>query len=305
MDISVIIVNYNTKDFLYNCLSSIYRHTKGLDFEIIVSDNGSTDGSLEMLKEHFPGVRIIATGRNIGFGAANNRGLEIAKGKYIFYLNSDTIFLNNALEYFYRYFEAFNGAGDLGALGCNLLDKDMNITFSGGSFPGFSGSLKKFLSLLLKLSLKSLLRILRINYEALRPAKAAEKKITGETGYISGADLFMPRDGAPKFDERFFLYYEETDLQYRLYESGKKRVLIEGPLIQHLAGGSNKITDDFEMYASFPVLQSFISCLLYFYNRKQKNILLLKIIFLLILCNPLLIKKTYKYIGKIISLRYD
>jgi GT2 family glycosyltransferase len=305
MDISVILVNYNTREFLYNCLSSIYKHTEGLDFEIIVSDNGSTDGSLKMIKDNFPGVKTIAIGKNIGFGAANNRGLEIAEGKYVFYLNSDTLFLNNALKYFYHYFEAFNRAGDLGALGCNLLDKDMNIIFSGGSFPDFSGSLKEFLSLFLKLSLKSLLRILHINYEALRPAKNAEKKIIGETGYISGADLFMLKEGAPKFDERFFLYYEETDLQYRLYESGKKRILIEGPLIQHLAGGSNKIKDDFEMYASFPVLQSFVSCLIYFYNRKRKNILLLKIMIILILCNPLLVRKTYKYIEKIFFLSRD
>jgi GT2 family glycosyltransferase len=305
MDVSVILVNYNTKDFLYNCLSSIYRHTEGLDFEIIVSDNGSTDGSVKMIKDNYPKVKIIEIGKNTGFGAANNRGLEIAEGKYVFYLNSDTIFLNNALKYFYHYFEVFNEAGDLGALGCNLIDTDMNITFSGESFPSFSGSLKKFFLLFLKLSLKSLLRILHINYGTLRPARIVEKKIIGETGYISGADLFMLKDEASKFDERFFLYYEETDLQYRLYESGKKRVLIEGPLIQHLTGGSNKITDDFTMYASFPVLQSFVSCILYFYNRKQKNILLLKMIFILILCNPLLVKKTYRYIGKIFFLRHD
>ena len=113
MQVSIIIVNYNTKELLNNCLKSIYKYTKDIDFEIIVSDNGSTDNSISMLKTEFPQVVIVDNGKNLGFGAANNKGLEIAKGKYIFYLNSDTLILNNAVKIFYDYFEAneniFNG----------------------------------------------------------------------------------------------------------------------------------------------------------------------------------------------------
>ena len=94
MDVSVIIVNYNTKVLTFNCLSSVFEMVKDIQFEVIVSDNGSTDGSIEMIKENFPQVILIENGENLGFGAANNRALKIAKGKYIFYLNSDTVLLN-------------------------------------------------------------------------------------------------------------------------------------------------------------------------------------------------------------------
>ena len=105
MDVSIIIVNYNTKKLIKNCINSIYKHTKDVDFEIIVSDNGSVDGSVEMIKSEFPNVILIENNANLGFGAANNRGLKIAKGKYIFYLNSDTVLLNNAVKYFFDYWE--------------------------------------------------------------------------------------------------------------------------------------------------------------------------------------------------------
>ena len=78
MDVSIIIVNYNTSKFLKNCLLSIYEHTKNIEFEVIVSDNGSSDDSLDMIKTYFPQVILIENNKNLGFGTANNRGLEIA-----------------------------------------------------------------------------------------------------------------------------------------------------------------------------------------------------------------------------------
>ena len=127
MDVSIIIVNYNTKQLLKDCLNSIYEHTENISFEVIVSDNGSKDGSIEMLKAEFPQVILIENNANLGFGKANNKGLAIAKGKYIFYLNSDTILLNNAVKLFFDYFEENGKKENIGALGCNLLDKQGNI----------------------------------------------------------------------------------------------------------------------------------------------------------------------------------
>ena len=97
IDVSVIIVNYNTKLLLQNCLDSVYSQTGDIFFEVIVSDNGSTDGSIEMVKVNFPNVILIENNTNLGFGTANNRGLKIAQGKYILYLNSDTVLKNNAV----------------------------------------------------------------------------------------------------------------------------------------------------------------------------------------------------------------
>ena len=81
LDVSIIIVNYNTKELLADCLNSIYERTKNINFEVIVSDNGSKDSSIEMLKKNFPQVLLIENNANLGFGAANNRGLAIASGK--------------------------------------------------------------------------------------------------------------------------------------------------------------------------------------------------------------------------------
>ena len=134
MDVSIIIVNYNTKQLLADCLNSIYEQTKDINFEVIVSDNGSKDGSIEMLKADFPQVILIENNANLGFGAANNRGLAIAKGKYIFYLNSDTILLNNAVKYFFDYFEENGDKENIGALGGNLLNTQGYTTDSGGTF---------------------------------------------------------------------------------------------------------------------------------------------------------------------------
>ena len=126
INVSIIIVSYNTKELTHNCLKSVFEQTVNIDFEVIVSDNGSTDGSVEMIKKYFPQVALIENGANLGFGMANNRGLKVAKGKYIFYLNSDTILLNNAVKIFFDYWENAEDKESIGALGGILLDKDLN-----------------------------------------------------------------------------------------------------------------------------------------------------------------------------------
>ena len=116
-DVSIIIVNYNTMDLTRNCLKSVFEQTKDISFEVIVSDNGSNDGSIEMIKSEFPQVVLIENNANLGFGAANNRGLKMTKGKYIFYLNSDTVLLNNAVKNFFDYWENSPEKEKIGAFG--------------------------------------------------------------------------------------------------------------------------------------------------------------------------------------------
>ena len=101
-DVSIIIVNYNTLHVLRPCLDSIIEQTIGIDYEIIVVDNGSTDGSIEALSDDSR-VTLIPTGENLGFGRANNKGLEQAKGEYIFFLNSETLLKNNAIKMLYDF----------------------------------------------------------------------------------------------------------------------------------------------------------------------------------------------------------
>lgn len=106
MDISIIIVNFNTAKMTGECIESIYKHIHGIDFEIILVDNNSTDNSVAYLKEKFPDMELISLKENIGFGRANNCGAKKAKGKYLFLLNSDTLLFDNALFSFFNFCES-------------------------------------------------------------------------------------------------------------------------------------------------------------------------------------------------------
>ena len=119
MQLSVIIVNYNVKYFLEHCLHSVLRACHGLDAEVIVIDNCSKDGSVEMVRDKFPQVKLIAHTDNIGFSRGNNIGVAIAKGKYILYLNPDTIVPEDCFQKCIQYMDTHL---DVGALGCRLID---------------------------------------------------------------------------------------------------------------------------------------------------------------------------------------
>jgi GT2 family glycosyltransferase len=265
-----------------------------------VSDNGSTDGSIEMIEDSFPGVMLIKNNKNLGFGAANNKGLDIASGKYIFYLNSDTILLNNVVKIFFDFWENYPDRNILGAIGCNLVDKKYKIIHSYGYFPMVSNEIMNLLYLNCSLFLKTIFRLIGCNYQYLRPKKIEIKHI-GAVDYITGADIFLVNNKNRRFDERFFLYFEEVDLQYRMFLENKVRLLIDGPIICHLSGGSNSIKNDFEIYSSFSMINFFISRILYFkIHDKKIGLRIIKVLTLFVLCNPFLIRKTYKHIKAIL-----
>jgi GT2 family glycosyltransferase len=221
--VSIIIVNYNTKNFLHDCLFSIYKHTKDISFEIIVSDNGSIDGSIEMLKSKFPEVVLIENKKNIGFGAANNKGLNIAQGKYIFYLNSDTVLLNNAVKIFHDFWENYSETDELGALGCNLQDMQGNIIHSYGTFPDLNKEILLLFYTIINCFVKSILFCIGIRNINIRKNNIIF--YTGQVEYITGADLFLRNNIFACFDERFFLYSEEADLEYILKKIKKNDYL--------------------------------------------------------------------------------
>lgn len=232
MDVSIIIVNYNTKCILADAIDSILRHTVDITYEILVVDNASTDGTVTYLLEKYPQVKVIASKSNLGFGKANNLGLESAIGKYIIYLNSDTLFLNNALLSFYSFMEKTEIK--VGVCGSILLGRDFKPVDSNGEFPTITREWLNFISsLLFRLHLNSHLR-------------SVQKKIcnTNEyemVEYVIGADMFMTRECALnfKFDESIFMYAEEAELQLRILKAGYNNVLIRGPRIIHLEGGSS------------------------------------------------------------------
>lgn len=270
MDVSIIIVNFNTRELTHNCLASIFEKTERIKFEVIVSDNGSSDGSVEMIRAEFPQVILIENGKNLGFGAANNRALRIAKGKYIFYLNSDTVLLNNAVKIFFDYFEKNGEREKIGALGCWLQDENGNEIHSGGNFPTYKNtSHYLFMCVLDSFGIKRFAGKIGLYHENInfRPERV---------DYITGADLFLKNDEMAKFDERFFMYFEETDLQFRLSKLGLERKIISDAKIIHFVGGSG--TEDKMKYSFVKTTALFYwkSCLLYFTknlsNRNFKKI---------------------------------
>ena len=124
MDVSIIIVNYNTKQLLADCLTTVFEKTRDIAFEVIIVDNASTDGSERYIKKRFPNMKSINSGENLGFGRANN----------LFFLNSDTLLLNNAIRIIFDYAESRQHE-KIGTLGSWLLDKKGNPNNSFGFFP--------------------------------------------------------------------------------------------------------------------------------------------------------------------------
>jgi hypothetical protein len=224
MDVSVIIVNYNTRRLLSACVDSIRARTKDVSYEIIVVDNASSDGSREMLLERYPEVRLVANTENLGFGEANNRGARSAKGSHLFFLNSDTVFLNNALKEFLDF--SLAARGRVGAVGCLLSKGDGRLSNSWGDFPTYSTLLWYRLGYL-------------ISRRSPRPPAPGAREAAVD--FVTGADLFMEKavfESVGGFDRLFFLYYEETDLQKRLARQGYRNYILAAPRIAHLEGGS-------------------------------------------------------------------
>ena len=286
IDVSIIIVNYNTKELTRNCLLSVFRQTKDIQFEVIVTDNGSTDGSIEMIKIDFPQVALIENNANLGFGAANNRGLKIARGKYIFYLNSDTVLLNNAVKIFFDYWENSENSIEIGALGGILEDAFGNPIHSAGKLPTYLDICLWQLNILRCHIRNSILKFCGLNwfYQFVTQRRShIDKNVRiGEVGYITGADLFLRNDENAYFDERYFLYYEESDLELGLAKHNLKRILIDGPRIIHLTYKSNPHFN----ISSFSLIQAQISSIKYAKKNLNTQARLLSFLIKLDWINP-------------------
>ena len=295
MDVSIIIVNYNTCNLTRNCLRSVFEQTKDIDFEVIVSDNGSKDRSIEMIKQEFPQVILIENNANLGFGAANNRGLKIAKGKYIFYLNSDTILLNNAVKIFFDYWENSPEKDKIGALGANLLNEKGEVIHSYGEFPIARNEVMRFVCRFFVIIMCWLLKI----YPKRKTIKYS--KYIGKVEYVTGADLFMKNDKNCIYDERYFLYYEETDIQWKLMKQKLDRIIIDGPEIVHLEGKSyTKINSFLEHYLSFGNIQSQLSRIKFQkYNSSPLAATIMKVLLYLSWLIPIYKDKTHDYKNEI------
>ena len=230
MDISIIIVNYNTLKLTKNTINSVIEKTKDLNYEIILVDNASTDGSVEFFeKEYKDKIIFIKNDKNIGFGRANNKGIEIAKGKYVFLLNSDTLLINNAIKILFDFMEKNK---DCGVCGGNLFDINLKPTHSFlRELPCLSSEIDSELNFLGKFIRKVTKKRKDFNYS----------KSEKEVGYITGADMMIRKEILLEtgcFDEDFFMYSEETELTYRIKKRGYKIISVPQAMIIHLEGKS-------------------------------------------------------------------
>ena len=232
MDVSVIIVNYNTLELTKNTINSIIEKTEGLDYEIILVDNASTDGSIDFFeKEYKNKIIFIKNNENLGFGRANNKGIEISKGKYVFLLNSDTLLINNAIKILFDFMEKNNNCGVCGG---NLYTKDLKPSFS---------FFEEIPYITLKTEIDVYLNIFKRLFE-----KITNKKnnfnydiISKKVGAISGADMMIRRKVLEKvgfFDSDFFMYAEEIELTYRIFKAGYLSFSVPNSKIIHLEGQS-------------------------------------------------------------------
>ncbi|MBV8730218.1 MAG: glycosyltransferase family 2 protein [Acidobacteriia bacterium] len=236
-DASVIVISYNTRRVLRQCLETVGRdagpaESNGVRFETLVVDNGSRDGSPEMVESQFPWVRLIQTGANLGFAAANNRALPLAQGRYLILLNSDAFCEPGAIERAIAHMDADPGIG-LG--GGRLIGKDDSWQPSARLFPSLFNDFAS-LSGLAHRYRKSRLwgRADRTWADLLEPTEA---------DWVPGAFSIIRREALQKagaFDESFFLYYEEVDLCRRIKAAGYRIHYWPDVVIVHLGGESSK-----------------------------------------------------------------
>lgn len=230
MQISIIIVNYNTKHLTADCIDSIIAKTSEVEYEIILVDNASSDGSQEKFSSDGR-ILFLEAGDNLGFGKANNLGAQHAKGDYIFFLNSDTLLLNNAIYEMWRYCEEHK-EDNIGGLGCILCDGNNQRCHSYAKLNTWKDIVKSyFIAPFCKSKAKE---IMAMDAED-------ESKDAFEVGYVTGADLFVSRkviDECGCFDPDFFMYSEESEMQWRFKKHGYKNMIIKSPKIMHLEGMS-------------------------------------------------------------------
>lgn len=234
-DVSIILVNYNTQQLTKNCLTSIYEKVTDLNFDVWVVDNNSNDGSCEIIEKEFPQVNLIKLDRNSGFGPANNIAIKKSSAKYVLLLNTDTVLVNNAPKILFDFMEAHPEAG---ACGGNLYDENMNNVHS----YGHQQTLKY--KVINSLHISSLFpsehkKILDKGHNV----ENEQKKVD----IIVGADLMMKKtvlDKTGLFDEDFFMYWEESELQYRIKKHGYSIYIVPDAKIKHLELGSCKNRSD-------------------------------------------------------------
>ena len=232
VDVSIIIVSWNTRDILCNCLESVYEQTRKVDFEVIVIDNASVDGSVEMVKNKFHSVSLIANSRNRGFAAANNQGIVIAKGRYVLLLNSDTITLYDAIS---KTVSFADDNPDAAVVACKVLNPDKTLQPTCFMFPSILNMLLSS-TYLYKIFPKS-------KFFGRERMTWWDRSDSRQVDVATGCFMLVRQDAIRQvgtMDGRFFMYGEETDWCYRFHKAGWKVTFTPSAEIIHLGDASSR-----------------------------------------------------------------
>jgi GT2 family glycosyltransferase len=228
VDVSVIIVAWNVRQLLHDCLKSVYQKTRDVDFEVIYVDNASEDGSVEMVREQFAEVRIIENDKNEGFIKANNQGIEIAQGRYVLLLNSDTILLDNAIAKTVRFADA---NPDAAVSGCKVLNPDRTIQRTCFMYPSV---LNMFLAATYLYKIFPESRFFGREHMTWWGFDEAREVET-----ICGCFSLVRKEAIDQvglMDERYFVYGDDPDWCYRFKKAGWKVMFTPSGRIIHYGG---------------------------------------------------------------------
>lgn len=229
--VSIIIVSYNTRELLHDCLLSLKKVVDELPFEIIVSDNGSSDGSVELIKKSFPDVILIENNKNLGYAAGNNKARKIAKGRYILFLNSDTVVKANSIKESVSFLD---NQKDVGALTCKVVLRNGELDpDTRRSFPTPWIALTHFSGLDRLFPKSSILSRYWYGFK--------DPNSTHEIEVLQGAFCLVRKDLLDRigwFDEDYFLDGEDIDLCWRIQKAGYKIIYYPKVSIIHVKGAS-------------------------------------------------------------------
>jgi GT2 family glycosyltransferase len=233
VDLSIIIVNWNTRELLRKCLDSVLAPVADIDYETIVVDNASSDGSCEMVRDEFPSVRLVQNQTNVGFARANNQAINATDARYVLLLNSDAVLLPESVQ---ALIAVLDRESRVAIVGAQLLNADGSFQGSFADFPNFRGELL--------LATKLARWFLFPSY----PNYPAELSQAGRAvDWVSGACLMARRTAIAQvgvLDEAYFMYSEETDWCYRMRRAGWRVYYEPRARVVHLIGqSSNRVPE--------------------------------------------------------------
>jgi GT2 family glycosyltransferase len=232
-DLTISIVNYNHKEFILRCLGSIYSCSDGLDLDIYVVDNHSSDGSVDMIRRSYPDVNLIMNGENRGFAKGNNQVLRIFQSRYCLITNPDIIILPGTLQEMVSFMDSNS---DAGIIGCKLLNTDRSLQYSCRRYPTIITLLSRGLlvdSLFPKRNISKKYLMMDVSHDGIIPVN-----------WLTGCCLMVRKETIQQIglmDENYFLYFEDVDLCYRVNQKWKVYYLSHVQMIHEFQHTSRRI----------------------------------------------------------------